>query len=193
MTTDFFSTITEARNEGRLVNLCDKRFENGSLENYQITDSYFERVEFFKMNFSAVTFVAIYFIDCQFIDCTFADDCSFYKTEFHNCRLGKCRFNSGEFNKCEFHSTHFSINTWEKWSLDWSFFFSSDLRRNVFFESSLKGTIFSECKLFGFNVERIQIDKDYLPKFDQIDMSEDGNSTDYGSSEEILSLICKID
>lgn len=173
--------------------ISDKKFENDTFVKFQITDSYFERVQFLKMNFSAVTFVGACFFDCQFIDCTFSENSTFYKTEFHNCKLENCLFDSGEFNKCDFYSTHFSINKWKKWSLDWSFFFSSDLRRNVFFESSLKGTIFSECKLFGFNVERIHIDKDYLPKFDQIDMTEDGNSTDNLLSGDILSLINKMD
>lgn len=192
MSTDFFSIYIESKKVGGSVDLSDKKFENGFLANIQITDGYFERVLFFKMNFSMVSFVGVYFFDCQFIDCTFNEDCSFYKTEFHNCKFENCLFDSGEFNKCEFYSAYFLINTWKKWSLDWSFFFSSDLRRNVFFESSLKGTIFSECKLFGFKVERMQIDKDYLPKFDQIDMSEDGNSTDDLSSGDILSLINKM-
>lgn len=173
--------------------LSDEKFENDTLVKFNISDSYFERVQFLKMNFSAVSFVGVYFFDCQFIDCTFSDKSTFYKTEFHNCKLENCLFDSGEFIKCDFYSTHFSFNTGKKWSLDWSFFFSSDLRKNVFFESSLTGTIFSKCKLFGFSVERIQIDKNYMPKFNQIDMTEDGNSAENLLSGDILALISKMD
>ncbi|GEM_PF-5905949 len=182
------SEYLRLKNDG-ISRLTDKKFENTKCINNEFLDFSFERVSYSNMTMSVGSVVGVYFFDCEFINCIFKNEISFYKSEFHNCRFENCSFESGEFNKCEFYSSVFIGVNWENWSLEWSFFYEIDFRKNSFSEVLLKGTMFADCKLFGIQSKKIFIDKLNPPKFDQIDLSETGNSLKYATFEEILILL----
>jgi fluoroquinolone resistance protein len=130
-------------------------FEKGTYSETGLSGEEFEDCTFIHCNFTDSDLSDSRFTDCQFVDCNLSM-AKVNQTGMRNVTFVNCRIVGVDFGKCL--SLLFAVS-FEKCSLDYSFFIKGKLKKTKFKECTIREADFTEADLTGASFDNCDLAK----------------------------------